>query len=84
MAGKFENSLREIVRQNDLQRVDIGIRLSGKCMATVWWSGYYRDTAPCEHGYGDTLKEALEDALERAKANRVQDVSVDLPDEALS
>lgn len=84
MAGKLEGSLREIIRQHDLQRVDIGVRLSGQCMATVWWSGYYRDTAPCAQGYGDTLKEALEDALRHAKANRVQDVSVDLPEEALS
>lgn len=84
MAGELENSLRDIVRQHDLDRIDIGLRASGRCMATVWWSGYYRDTAPCAHGYGDTLKEALEDALKKAKANRVQDVSVDLPEEALS
>ena len=83
MAGKLENSLREIVRQNDLQRVDIGIRLSGQCMATVWWSGYTRSGTGCQHGHGWKLIEALEDALERAKNDRkVSDVN--LPDEALS
>lgn len=72
---KLEQSIRDLGKKHGFYAVSIGI--NADCIkehqwaVNVHWKGYSRDGNPCVLGYGETIAEALKEALAAAEYARV-------------
>ena len=71
----LEETFRKIAAEHDLMTVSLLLQVSGvsddyRFGATVHWDGYSRSDITCEHGFGPSLEAALNNALDKSRADR--------------
>lgn len=83
----LEQSFRDIIAAENLRTLGVQINTynDGEHHWTVHahWDGFARRGLTCEHGYGDTIADALAKCIAKARAERTPFEAPALADEAL-